>query len=123
MKEKGATFFLFLLFIIMQGFNKTRKIVGEDLNGIWKEWTSRILEVFRNEFQLFYSSHQCHIIHNNFPTDIGNDTVIMILKFVIVTDLIRSQNPMAVIFLMVELWVFVPTFCHIQKTAIRTRLV
>jgi len=29
MKEKGATFFLFLLFIIIKGFNKTRKIVGE----------------------------------------------------------------------------------------------
>jgi hypothetical protein len=34
MKEKEATIFLFLLFIIMKGFNETRKIEGEDLNGI-----------------------------------------------------------------------------------------
>jgi hypothetical protein len=33
MKEKEATYFLFLLFIIMKVFNET-KIEGEDLNGI-----------------------------------------------------------------------------------------
>jgi hypothetical protein len=34
MKGKVATFFLFLLFIIMKVFNETREIEGENLNGI-----------------------------------------------------------------------------------------
>jgi hypothetical protein len=42
MKKKETIFFLFLMFIIMKGFKETRKIEGEDLNGIWKEWASRI---------------------------------------------------------------------------------
>jgi len=41
-KEKKAIFFLFLVFIIVKGFNETRKIEGVDLNGIFKEWTNRI---------------------------------------------------------------------------------
>jgi len=41
MKEKETAFFLFLLFMILKGFNETRKIEGEDLNGLWKEWASR----------------------------------------------------------------------------------
>jgi hypothetical protein len=47
----------------------------------------------------------------------------IIVKFVIITELISSQNSMGVIFLMVEMWDFAPKFCHTQKTAIRTRLV
>ena len=34
-----------------------------------------------------------------FPSDIGNDTVTIIVKFVITAQLIGSQNSMAVIFL------------------------
>lgn len=62
-----------------------------------------------------YSSHQCHVIHNKFPSDIGNHTPTVIVKFVIITELIRSQNSMAVIFLMAEFWDFAPTLCHTQK--------
>ena len=57
-----------------------------------------------------------------FPTDIVNDTVMIIVNFVIITEFTRSQNFMAIIFLMVELD-FAPTFCHTQKPNIRTRLV
>ena len=54
-------------------------------------------------FSFFYSSQECHVIHNKFPSNIGNDTVMIIVKFVVMTELIRSQNSMAVIFLMAEL--------------------
>ena len=57
-----------------------------------------------------------------FPTDIVKDTLMIIVKFVIITEFTRSQNFMAVIFLMVELD-FAPTFRHTQKTTLRTRLV
>jgi hypothetical protein len=41
MKEKETTFFFSFLFLIMKGFNGTREIEGEDLNGISKEWANR----------------------------------------------------------------------------------
>ena len=45
------------------------------------------------------------------------------VKFVIITELIRSQNSMTVTFLMAEFWGLATTFCHTQKTTLRTRLV
>jgi hypothetical protein len=66
------------------------------------------------------------IAHNSamlFPSGIQNDTVMIIVKFVIITEFTRSQCIMAVIFLMVELRDFAPTFCHTQKITVRKRLV
>ena len=68
-----------------------------------------------------YSSQECQAIRYKFPSDTGNDTVKVIVKFDIIEELIRSQTSMAVIFLMAEFWGFATTFRHTQKNAIRKK--
>jgi hypothetical protein len=41
MKEKEATFFLLLWFIIMRVINESKMSWREGLNATWKEWASR----------------------------------------------------------------------------------
>jgi hypothetical protein len=49
MNDKEEAFFLFLLLMILKGFNEIRKIEGEELNGLWKEWASRFKKIFQNK--------------------------------------------------------------------------
>jgi hypothetical protein len=95
---------------------ETRKIEGVDFNGIWKNGPLDFKKYFKMNFSFSYCSHQCHFIHNKFPSDFLNNTKMITVKFVIITELIRSQNSIAVIFLMAEFWGFEHTFCHTQKT-------
>jgi poly(A) polymerase Pap1 len=79
---------------------------------MWKNGPIDFKKYFKINFSFSYCSHQCHVIHNKFPSDIGNHTVTVTVNSVIITELIRSQISMAVIFLMAEFWGFAPTFCH-----------
>jgi hypothetical protein len=55
MKKKEETFFLFLLFIEMRVKSESRNVLEEDLDGMWKGRSSRMYEIFQNNFSFFYS--------------------------------------------------------------------
>jgi len=55
-----------------------------------------ILRILQNKYIAFLIPRTSVIL---FSSDIGNDIVMIIVKFVIIVELMRSQNSMAVIFL------------------------
>jgi hypothetical protein len=70
---------------------------------------------YRTKYNIPYSSGESLVIRNKFPSDIGNDTTNLVVKFVIITQLGRSQNSMAVIFLMIQWWGFTHTLHQLTR--------
>ena len=115
MKEKEARGFLFLLFIIIKGFNETRKSRQKIQTAYGNNGLLDFKKYFKINVSFAYSSHQCHVFHNIFPSDAGTDTVTVKVKVIIITELIRSQNSMAFIFLLAETQDYVSTFFIIRR--------
>jgi len=86
----------------MHGFNETRKSKERIQTACGNNWLLVFKKYFKTNLSFSYSSHQCHVIDKHFPSDAGSDTVIVIVKVIIITELIRSQNSMAFIFLTAE---------------------
>jgi hypothetical protein len=103
----------------MRVISESRNVVEEDLDVICKDRASGLYEIFQNKFNLCYTSNVCHVVHNKYPSDTGNDTEMVAVKFYIITEKFTcSQIPQQLNFCG-----FGPTSYQTTKTTIKTGLV